>query len=54
MVIIGDDIDADLNLELRARHTETKSVDNFLEAITRYSLSNCVPLIDPTLYRTII
>jgi hypothetical protein len=38
----------------RARLTDNKTIDTFIEVNTRYSFSDVLPLIDPTLYRTII
>jgi hypothetical protein len=38
----------------RARLTDNKTVDTPIEVNTRYSSSDGLPLIDPTLYRTIV
>jgi len=38
----------------RARLTDNKTVDTPIEVNARYSSSNGLPLVDPTLYRTII
>jgi hypothetical protein len=38
----------------RARLTDNKTIDTLIEVNTRYSSSDGLPLIDPTLYRTIV
>jgi len=38
----------------QARHTDNKTVDTPIEVNAMYSSSDGLPLIDPTLYRTII
>jgi len=38
----------------RARLTDNKTIDTPIEVNTKYSSSDGLPLIDPTLYRTIV
>jgi hypothetical protein len=37
-----------------ARLTNNKTVDTLIEVNTRYSSSDGLPLLDPTLYRTVV
>ncbi|XP_011014024.1 PREDICTED: uncharacterized protein LOC105117915 [Populus euphratica] len=51
MIITGDDIDDILE---QTRLADNKTVDTPIEVNARYSSSAGLPLIDPTLYRTIV